>query len=820
MATALTPLSALAPTEAGLEYAALKKRGTHLVQELSGNIWTDYNESDPGVTTLEQLCYALTDLSFRAALPVADLLVRSPLGEIDGRRQALYSAKRIFPGEPLTIDDYRKLLVDRLPEVANAWPHPARDQGRVGGLWDLGLWAPDVGDDACDFEHLAERLERETRRLYAHHRTLCEDLRSVYLLRPVRTVVGADVSIDGSPSAETILAGILFDLGNYLAPELTRRPLSAEVAAGRRPSAIFDGPLMLNGFYDDAELLPKATSFTAFELGQVIAAATGVRGVRNVRMRVGHRPPPPTSSTPVRVAPREMLVLDTKPESRDGRFAIRLFLNGVEVRPDARRVRRELERRWAVQRRRYPLALEYGDYFGLPKGVWRDLKSYSSIQNQYPEVYGIGSYGLPSSAPPERRAQARQLKGYLLVYEQLMVDFFAQLAAAKDLFSTDPRLAHTYFYQYLDGLVPDVEPLLSLPGQQGLGAPGYHQGLLDLIDDTDPVLERRNRFLDALLARFAEGLTDGQVWGAQQGGTASLEILVPAKLALLTRLVAATADRARGFDTLAPPSPANRAGLEIKCRIQLGLAPLEGRPLVDLLDELGVTLVETDAEASLGRPLGRYDDAVNAEFGAVVPTGEGSLDALRGASLPERLLAPGDGGPGELRVGSLPGERATSVVWRADAREPWRLLGTHPSPEAAARAGDALAAPLDSLRRNARQLYVVEHNLLRYGRFRERGERERGEFVYDYTLTAVLGDPGDDADSEDYRIFSHEVLRTNVPAHLAVDFCFLRPCALCRFEHLYWAWRHALRCGTRRERAATSARLRRFLETCGHHGEP
>jgi hypothetical protein len=812
MATALTPLSALAPTDAGLEYAALKKRGTELVQELSGNIWTDYNESDPGVTTLEQLCYALTDLSFRARLPVADLLVRTPDGTIDGRRQALYSAKRIFPNEPLTIDDYRKLLLDRLPEVANAWPHPARHQGRVGGLWDLTLWAPDVGDDACDFEHLAKRLEGEARRLYAHHRTLCEDLRSVCVLRPVRTAVGADVSIAATPSAETILAGILFELGNHLAPELPRQPLAAEVAAGRPPSDIFDGPLLLHGFYDDALLLPKATSFTAFELGQVIAAAPGVRGVRNVKLRVGHRPPPATSTTPVPVGLREMLVLDTRSEGRDGRFAIRLFLNGVEVRPDARRVQRELARRWAVLRRRYPLAREYAEYFGMPKGVWRDLRAYSSIQNQYPEVYGIGSYGLPSSAPLERRAQARQQKGYLLVYEQQMANFFAQLAAAKDLFSTDPRLDQTYFYQFLDGLVPDVAPLLSVPGQQGPGAPGYHDGLAERMAEGDPVLERRNRFLDALLARFGEGLTDGQVWGAQVGGTSGLEVLVPAKLALLTRLVAATAERARGFDTLAPPSPANRAGLEIKSRIQLGLALLEPRPLVDLLDELGVRLVAAEAEASLGRPLGRYDDAVSTEFLPVVPAGESGLDGLRGAALPEPLLAPGAGGVGEFRLGSLPGERGTSVVWRAAAGEAWRLLGTHGSAEAALRACSALAAPLEALRRHARQLYVVEHNLLRYGRFRERGAEGDRSFVYDYSLTAVLGDPGRD---ENYRTFARAVLRANVPAHLAVDFCFLPPCALCRFEHLYWAWRHALRCGGRRERAVTSARLRRFLADCG-----
>ncbi len=39
----------------GMDYAWLKAEGLKLVQQLAGDIWTDYNEHDPGVTTLEQL---------------------------------------------------------------------------------------------------------------------------------------------------------------------------------------------------------------------------------------------------------------------------------------------------------------------------------------------------------------------------------------------------------------------------------------------------------------------------------------------------------------------------------------------------------------------------------------------------------------------------------------------------------------------------------------------------------------------------------------------------------------------------------------------
>ena len=72
-------------------------------------------------------------------------------------------------------------------------------------------------------------------------------------------------------------------------------------------------------------------------------------------------------------------------------------------------------------------------------------------------VYGINAYGLPQDAPRARQGQAKQLKGYLLAFEQLMADFFAQLAQVKNLYSVSQSLRHTYFFQYLNPSVPNVE---------------------------------------------------------------------------------------------------------------------------------------------------------------------------------------------------------------------------------------------------------------------------------------------------------------------------------------------------------------------------
>ena len=58
---------------------------------------------------------------------------------------------------------------------------------------------------------------------------------------------------------------------------------------------------------------------------------------------------------------------------------------------------------------------------------------------------GLGELGLPESASPERKAQAKQLKAYLLFFDQLLANYFTQLAHVKDLFSFHKASSPTYF---------------------------------------------------------------------------------------------------------------------------------------------------------------------------------------------------------------------------------------------------------------------------------------------------------------------------------------------------------------------------------------
>ena len=67
-----------------MDYGFLRQVGIRYLQEMAkaGLQWTDFNTHDPGITILEQLCYAITDLGYRIAYELPDLLAarrRRPL---------------------------------------------------------------------------------------------------------------------------------------------------------------------------------------------------------------------------------------------------------------------------------------------------------------------------------------------------------------------------------------------------------------------------------------------------------------------------------------------------------------------------------------------------------------------------------------------------------------------------------------------------------------------------------------------------------------------------------------------------------------------
>jgi len=127
----ISPLPSPFPSQ---DYAFLRQQGLNVIQALAADTWTDHNLHDPGITLLEVISYAITELGLRAGMDIPDLLSSSAVD----RPPEMFTAAQVLPCAPVTITDFRKLLVDH-PLINNAWvfPQDSKPKGRLDVLLEF-----------------------------------------------------------------------------------------------------------------------------------------------------------------------------------------------------------------------------------------------------------------------------------------------------------------------------------------------------------------------------------------------------------------------------------------------------------------------------------------------------------------------------------------------------------------------------------------------------------------------------------------------------------------------------------------------------------
>ena len=540
------------PADPGLDFETLKAEAIALVQHFAGKGWTDYNAHDPGVTILEQLCYALTDLAYRADFPVADLLA-GPGGAIARSRFGPHPPWRALTTPPVTVSDFRRLLLDRVPGLGNVWLTP-RDlgTGAADGLYDIRVQAevplPGVYPEANPHDR---RLAERVRRMFLRHRPLCEDIGSIRVLRPRRTIVSATVHLERSARPEKVMAEAIYRLGLTLAPEPRRRDL-AGLAPGTTPAALFEGPLARNGLLPPGALADKPAAIAVETLVERVADIPGVLGVRDGRLWVegaGF-----CADGRYAIGDHNVCSLDAGLEG--GKLPLELSIGGRPCAIDRDEVLRRLERLWGRHRERYSLKAAYRHAWPMPQGKPRALTALAPLAAQFPRVYGLGD----GHEPPES-ASAGQMLGFLAIFEMLMVDYCDRLADVRPLMegrpASDARLDSPAFLDRIPAL--------------------RHLAVAETPDDDDvfarlrmPLAEREN-LLDFLLALYGEDAGDVPVPPPiRPGSHAASRHRIAVKHALLGHVAALARRRGRGFDYRARPRARRLAGVELRTRILLG----------------------------------------------------------------------------------------------------------------------------------------------------------------------------------------------------------------------------------------------------------
>jgi hypothetical protein len=491
-----------------LDFSELRERGLEYIQELSGDVWTDYNSHDPGVTILEQLCYALTDIAYRTSLPVNDLLIPGEKLPVNAKSNAFFSPSAIFSSHPVTIQDYRKMIIDRFDEIQNVWITSKGSNGfqeELRGLNEIEILPRlsflNIFKADCVKE---ESFLNEVNTFLNENRNLGEKFGAVKLLEPQFIQIEFDLHIDEHSNIDETLANVFLKLFEFIYSPVQSSSYTEMVEDEMSMEKIFSGPRLRKGFIK-GDIPDKRLK--VIQVDQLQKLLSKINGINKCKVKCIHYKGNKLAELPVENGKFFHLLLDedlkNSGEKRfDGIYSnMNVFVKQKRYSSlNKQNINHLFLEIWAKKFRGYSLEISQNDFFQKKlNGKFRNLSRYFTVQKHFPVIYGIGEEGISKHEPVERHAKANQLKAYLMLAEQHLANHLSQLGNLNEFFNIDFEngLKKTYFSQKITS-VPGVEKLLT-------------ENQLFPESEYEPehvFFDRKNRIYDHLLARFGEDLND------------------------------------------------------------------------------------------------------------------------------------------------------------------------------------------------------------------------------------------------------------------------------------------------------------------------
>lgn len=344
-------------------------------------------------------------------------------------------------------------------------------------------------------QRASEIIDEAHARLHAH-RNLCEDFCSVSAIETEDIAVCADIELDIDADIERVLANCYFLIDQYFSPQIKFFSLQELLGTGKPIEEIFEGPALDHGFIEEEQL--DSTNLRKHlyvsDIINLLVDLPGVKSVRDFRLvrydRDGFISETASWTLQVKEHHQARLYLEGS--------KLLVYKNGLPFLPN----RQELSDTLEVIRGQnsQPQYTVTENDLPVPTGTWFNLSKYNPVQYLLPLTYGVSESGLPLTASVERRAQASQLSAYLLFFDQLIVNFLSQLSNLKELFAVDHSVTSSIFSRVIQER--------DLPGVTTLYEQFDSQTLEDITRDYQHFPDRRNRFLDHMLGRFAEQFND------------------------------------------------------------------------------------------------------------------------------------------------------------------------------------------------------------------------------------------------------------------------------------------------------------------------
>ncbi len=793
----------------GLDFASLRKDGIARAQELAGNIWTDYNLHDPGVTILEQLCFGLTELAYQANVPVADYLANER-GLIDFNHYALYKPQDILPTRPVTAEDYCKCLLDQVPEIDAIRVSTLDKPGRYGAcLYQIAikLLEPLTGPAFSD-EQKAQIVQK-VKTVFVKNRNLGEDLHSVHIEHSEACFLRGVIETNGKRNPAAIYADVFFQAARKISSNIRMERYETLAQQQMDLADIFTGPLTHHGYIYSEDLNAQSSTKPLEELNGLVAQIDGVKKV--YRLELVDASGQALDSQALDSQALNTRAIDQRsyflkfPDDAAQQHWLKIDFNPGKTTDPAGvvKARGETIDKLMEETRRHLQKLEFeyrafrtnktnaANFYPLPQGRAHSYADYYSVQHHFPNVYGINAAGVPGSESAERKMQAQQLKAYLYPFEQLLANMLAHIQHLQQLFSLNEQPNHSYFAQYLDNhQIPNFAELYtnsktSLLEVQAIQA--RH----------DPASDRKSRALDTLLAIYGEefsqeALLHFNYYHQEQPDYWAIDN----KIRYLLHLVEISNNRSGAFDTSEPHwQSSNLSSLHKKINILLGIQQLDSVvPLSQSIAANQIQLVDDDA---ISQPLGASDISKLEQQPVPTLKTQQQQKLLQWNYTPSKTLTLS---PAMLCEGtSIDAYRLrpqaqgdlVDVYFYSQAQGRWTPLKKSVEREQAVAYVHKFKKIITDVNASSEGFYLLEHILLRARADEQNAQQDSDDFFHCRLSfifpkwTARFANPA-------FRHFAEKTIANHLPAHLFPHILWLDLTEMAEFEACYKPWLDAL----------------------------
>ena len=579
-----------------MDFDFLRKKGIEHIESLGSKFWTDYNVHDPGITILEVLCYAITDLGMRINLPIENLLTTDITNPYENQ---FFKAAEILPSKPVTVYDYRKLIVDIDPQrIKNCWLQTTTKklyvnckEGKISlnkddfsatlntfiketeikGYYTIVVDFQITKEDENEGEDVLitqankwEEIKTKIIEKFHENRNLCEDLLEVNQVENHPIAVCTVIDIDPKADEELVYAQILSKLEHYLSPAIEFESLE-KMSEKYFSDEIFEGPLLNNGFIDTQKLIDSSlrTEVRLSDIMNILMQVDGVKVIKDIAINNCDAIDTEGNVWNICIPANKKPTLCQKSTFNFTKGVLPVNINKKKVNDHLSDLKKESD---IAQKK----ASENKE-IEIPKGKITNSSFYRSITNDFPETYGIGESGLSDFASYERKAQAKQLKGYLLFFDQILASYFKHLSTVKELLSVNSTESKTFFTQLIKE--DDFKGFDELVTNYGTSEEALTKNLFGHLHDS---VKKQNELKDHLIARFAERFSEYTFLMKTLYGKASDEIILQNKSDFLATYDTTSSKRACSFTYYNEPArnlwnTFNVTGLENRIAGLLGI---------------------------------------------------------------------------------------------------------------------------------------------------------------------------------------------------------------------------------------------------------